>query len=135
MKWKKVKWKKISAALFLAVWFGGCRMELAAEDRNGIFPAQIQSEAQRADTIKEELCKIKGVAGSAVVVEGHTVIIGLRIADMGQKEAKALLEAVQQAAKNAEADIQNVSVTTKDSIVALIEKEEKKRGREGETEK
>lgn len=125
-----MKVAKIFAILFLVMLFGGCKMQLAENHMGGIFANQTEkSGGERADAVKEELGKIEGITGSAVVIEGHTAIIGLRLEEMEKKEVKTLIEQAERAAKNAEADIQTVSVTTKESIVTLIEKEEKKRSR------
>lgn len=126
-----MKVKKIGVILFFVMLFSGCRMEMAENHMGGIFANETeQSQAQRAEAVKEELYKIEGITGSAVVIEGHTAIIGLRTKEMGKKQAKLLIAQVEQVVKNTKVDIQNVSVTTKESIVTLIEKEEKERSRE-----
>ena len=83
---------------------------------------------ERALTIKGRLKQIDGVVGTAVVVEGRTAIIGLRLEEnMEQNEISAVKKEAEQAAKGAEVSIESTSITTNGYIVSLIEDMERKR--------
>ncbi len=124
-------WKKI--AIFSLLFFcGGCQMEGAENNMYGIITdSRQESNGKRAERIKEELGKMKDLSGSAVLVEGHTAIIGLRLEKADKKQIKAMMTEAEQRAKTADAEIQNVSVTIEESLVRRIEKEERKQQAEG----
>ena len=83
---------------------------------------------ERALTIKGRLKQIDGVVGTAVVVEGRTAIIGLRLEEnIEQNEISAVKKEAEQAAKGAEVSIESTSITTNGYIVSLIEDMERKR--------
>ena len=83
---------------------------------------------ERALTIKTRLAKIDGIVGTAVVVEGRTAIIGLRLEDgMEQNETDSVRKEVERAAKGAAVFIDSTSITTNGYIVSLIEDMERKR--------
>lgn len=87
-----------------------------------------KSMAERATDVKEKIGRIDGIKGSAVVVEGHTAIIGLRT-DMDKKKQTQLTNNVQTTALQADENLYFVSVTTDETLVSEIEKEEKSRMR------
>lgn len=111
----------------------GCRMESSQNHLQGAVMADSKdkiggkSGAERAEELKIFLGRIEGITGSAVIVEGHTAIIGLRTQAQTQAEANRIMDAAEEAAKAYGTEIQNVSVTVTESIVSLIEVEEKKR--------
>lgn len=98
------------------------RTTKAAERTNG------KSMAERAADVKEKIGRIDGVQGSAVVVEGHTAIIGLRT-DVEKKKQAQLTDEVQTMALQTDDALYFVSVTVDENIVSQIEKEEKTRMR------
>lgn len=121
------------AGIFLLIFCGGCgaapvqnhlQKALTAEDREMVGG---KSQAERAEEIKSFLGRIDGITGSAVVVEGHTAIIGLRMEGVTQDEAQQIMARTEAAAIAYGTEIENVSVTVTDTIVSLIEAEEKKR--------
>ena len=78
--------------------------------------------------LKNRLKQMGEVMGTAVIVEGKTAIIGLRMKkDMEQKEVDAVKRKVDALVKSAEVDIENTSVTANDYLVGLIEEMERKR--------
>lgn len=83
---------------------------------------------ERALAIKGRLKQIDGVLGTAVVVEGRTAIIGLRLEEnMEPNEISAVRKEVERAAKGAAVFIDSTSITTNGYIVSLIEDMERKR--------
>lgn len=87
------------------------------------------SSQERVEKIKEKLGKMTGVISSAVVVEGHTAIVGLTLAT-GSADAESHLRAdAQRAVQVADEATAYVSITTNPRIVSLIAgMEERRRG-------
>jgi hypothetical protein len=68
------------------------------------------------------------VVGTAVVVEGKTAIVGLRLKnDMEQNMIDAVRRKVDVLIRSAEVDIEHTSVTANEYLVGLIEEMERKR--------
>lgn len=86
-----------------------------------------KTQEERAAAIKKRLGQLDGILGSAVVVEGHTAIIGLRTEGAGQEELRKVRREADAAAKDADEYIESTSITTNGRIVALIEEMERKR--------
>lgn len=119
--------------IFVAGFLGGCgaapvqnhlQKALTAEDREKIGG---KSPAERAEEIKSFLVRIEGITGTAVVVEGHTAIIGLRVDGVTQAQAQEIMKEAEYMAIAFGTEIENVSVTVTDTLVSLIEAEEKER--------
>ena len=117
--------------LFLCV---GCKAEMTEEAQQKIHFVKAEEEIgdrtteERAMILKNRLKQIEEVAGTAVVVEGKTAIIGLRLKnDMEQNEIDTVKRKADVLAKSAEADIEHTSVTANDYLVGLIEEMERKR--------
>ena len=117
--------------LFLCV---GCKAEMTEEPQQKIHFVKAEEEIgdrtpeERAMILKNRLKQIEEVAGTAVIVEGKTAIIGLRLKkDMEQKEVDAVKRKVDVLAKSAEVNIEHTSVTANDYLVGLIEEMERKR--------
>lgn len=97
-----------------------------------------QTQEERAAIIKRRLYQQEAVGGCAVVVEGHTAIIGLRLReDMEQNRLSSVRKAVDVAAREADPELESTSITMNPHIVSLIEEMERKRagGAEGIAEK
>ena len=78
--------------------------------------------------LKNRLKQIEEVAGTAVVVEGKTAIIGLHLKDgLEQNAVNTVRRRAEELAKSAEVDIEYTSVTANDYLVGLIEEMERKR--------
>ncbi len=128
--------KKMVLSCFLAI-FVCCGCSLAVTENNLLKARTAKAEeikngksmAERAADVKEKIGRIDGVTGSAVVIEGHTAIIGLRTKDLQKKEQKQLTNDVQAATVQADDTLYFVSVTMDENIVSQIEKEEKTRMR------
>ena len=112
----------------------GCKAELTEEAQQKIHFVKAEEEVgdrtpeERAMLLKNRLKQIEEVEGTAVVVDGRTAIIGLRLkSGMEQNEVDAVKRKVDALAKSADVDIQNTSVTVNDYLVGLIEEMERKR--------
>ena len=117
--------------LFLCV---GCKAEMTEEPQQKIHFVKAEEEIgdrtpeERAMILKNRLKQIEEVAGTAVVVEGKTAIIGLRLKNgMEQNEIDAVKRKADALAKEADVSIENTSVTTNSYIVSMIEDMERKR--------
>lgn len=125
--------KKQTVILLLAVcaaFCAGCRAEVTENNLSQLHFVKYddivgdKTQEERAAAIKKRLGQLDGVTGSAVVVEGHTAIIGLRTdgTDPGRMRREA-----DTAAKDADEYIESTSITTNGRIVAMIEEMERKR--------
>ena len=117
--------------LFLCV---GCKAEMTEEAQQKIHFVKAEEEItdrtpeERVMIIKSRLKQMEEVVGTAVVVDGKTAIIGLRLKnDMEQNEMDTVKRKADALAKSADADVENVSVTVNDYLVGLIEELERKR--------
>ena len=83
---------------------------------------------ERALTIKNRLKQAHEVTGTAVVVEGHTAIIGLRLEEgLEQNEIFAVKKEADLAARGADVSVESTSITTNSYIVSMIEDMERRR--------
>lgn len=95
----------------------GCAGEQTATS----LAAVTESPGERAAQIRTALLDIPGVTDSAVVVAGHTAIIGLRTEAEGTALGQLIREA-ERAAKGADSNLRMVSVTANEAIVARVER-------------
>ena len=126
--------KKLVISFLVMVFCTGCGARLTDEDLSKVHFVKADLEIndrtpeERALIIKNRLKQISGVIGTAVVVEGHTAIIGLRLKEnMEQNEISAVKREAEALAKGAEVSIENTSITTNGYIVSMIEDMERKR--------
>ena len=112
----------------------GCSAEMTEKNLNHLHFVKASEEmgdrtpAERAYAIKRRLGQMEELSGSAVVVEGHTAIIGLRFREnVEQNELNTVRKEADRAAKEADAYIRSTSITLNPYIVALIEDMEKQR--------
>jgi len=124
------KWIVFGLLLFLT----GCRVEMTEESQQQLHFVKAEQEVgdktpeERALTVKMRLDQIDGIVGTAVVVEGRTAIIGLRLeGGMKQNEIDSVKREADAAAKAAGVSIESTSVTANSYIVSLIEEMERKR--------
>ena len=117
--------------LFLCV---GCKAEMTEEAQQKIHFVKAEEEIgdrtpeERAMILKNRLKQIEEVAGTAVVVDGKTAIVGLRLKnDMEQNMIDAVRRKADVLIKSAEVDIEHTSVTANEYLVGLIEEMERKR--------
>lgn len=126
-------WKKMCFIVFSMVFFSGCNATVTENNLSSVHFVKAddlmgdKTPEERASSIKSMLYNIKGISGNAVVVEGHTAIIGLRLEEGMENEATRLSREADTVAKEADKYINNTSITTNIKIVSLIEKMEKKR--------
>ena len=126
--------KKIMLVILILLFCGGCKAELTEKDQQKLYFVKAEMEVEdktpeeRAMTIKNRLKQIKEIVGTAVVVEGHTAIIGLRLKEgLEQNEISAVKKEADLAARGADVSVESTSVTTNDYIVSMIEEMEQKR--------
>jgi len=112
----------------------GCKAEVTEEAQQKIHFVKAEQEVgdrtpeERAMLIKTRLKQIDAVIGTAVVVEGHTAIIGLRLEEgVEQNEISAVKKEAETLAKGTDASIESTSVTTNSYIVSMIEEIERRR--------
>ena len=106
----------------------GCKAEMTEKAQQKIHFAKADLEVgdrtpeERAMIIKTRLKQIDEVVGTAVVVDGHTAIIGLRLKEgTEQNEIDAVKKEAETLAKGADVSIESASVTTNSYIVSMIE--------------
>ena len=120
--------------IFLLLFCTGCEAEMTEEAQQKIHFVKAEQEIgdrtpeERVLIIKNRLNQIDEVTGTAVVVEGHTAIIGLRLGEgMEQNEISAVKKEADILAKEAGVSIENTSVTVNTYIVSMIEEMERER--------
>lgn len=120
----------LGGLLFLA----GCRAEVTENNLSKVHFVKADMEQgektpeERAWAIKQRLRQIEEVSGNAVIVEGHTAIIGLRLREETEQSAMARVKKeADRAAREADRHIKSTSITLNSRIVALIEEMERKR--------
>ena len=111
-----------------------CSAEMTEEDISKAHFVKAEWEVEdktpeeRAMVIKARLKQIDEIIGTAVVVEGHTAIIGLRLEEnMEQNEIDAVKKEVDATAREADVSVESTSVTANSYIVSLIEDMERRR--------
>lgn len=118
----------------LLVFCTGCSAEMTEEDISKAhfvkakWEVEDKTPEERAMVIKARLKQIDEIIGTAVVVEGHTAIIGLRLEEnMEQNQIDAVKKEAEAAVREADVSIESTSITTNSYIVSLIEDMERKR--------
>ena len=113
----------------------GCGMEMTEENLSKVHFVKAEQEVgdrtpeERALIIKSRLKEVDEVVGTAVVVEGHTAIIGLRLKEnTEQNTIPSVKRKVDAIVKAAGVSIDSTSITTNDYIVSMIEEMERRRG-------
>ncbi|MDD4843014.1 MAG: YhcN/YlaJ family sporulation lipoprotein [Anaerotignum sp.] len=129
-------WKKLMSTLVLSILvLSGCSATVTENNLSGVHFVKADEKMgektfeERAQSIKTLLYQIKGISGSAVIVEGHTAIIGLRLDDGMENDATRISREADNAARQADQYINSTSITTNIKIVSLIEEMEHKRAR------
>lgn len=119
---------------FMAVLLSGCRAEATENNLSQLHFIKYddmvgeKTPEERAVAIKRRIYQIDEVTGCAVVVEGHTAIIGLRLEEnMEQNNMSRVKKEADSAAKEADEFIESTSITMNSYIVSLIEDMEQKR--------
>lgn len=128
-----IKVKKVMIILVFCFLLCGCSGRGIQNDLSQLRIAQGQeltngeSNAERAMEIKENIMKLQELQGAAVVVEGNTALIGLRVKDEWTGDSMRIKKEAGNLAKEADESIESASVTTSDSITKMIENMEQKR--------
>ena len=119
--------KKIILAIFcFTILLCGCQSRTLQNNISQIRIAkaaeleQQKTKTQRAQEIKNNLLQLEEIQSAAVIIEGKTALIGLRLKQASQKDVVRL---------KAEADdsIDGTAITANENITAMIEKMEKER--------
>lgn len=112
----------------------GCSAEMTEEDLSDLHFGKAavmlgeKTPEERALSVKNKLGQLEEVIATAVIVEGHTAIIGLRLEEnTEQMRISAVKEEAEAAARAADEYIETVSVTTNPYVVSLIEELERSR--------
>ena len=126
--------KKVMLVILITLFCVGCRAEMTEKDQQKLHFVKAKLEVddktpeERALTIKNRLKQVHGVTGTAVVVEGHTAIIGLRLEEgLEQNEISAVKKEADLAARGADVSVESTSITTNSYIVSMIEDMERRR--------
>ena len=126
-------WKKLWVLALAVLAFSGCSATATQNNLSRINFVKANSQMgdktpeERAESIKKFLHQINGLKGNAVIVEGHTAIIGLRLEKGMEDDITRLSREAYTAARQADEYIDNTSITTNERIVSLIEEMERKR--------
>lgn len=112
----------------------GCRAEVTEDNLSKVHFVKADLELgdktpeERAWAIKQRLGQIEQVRANAVIVEGHTAIIGLRLAEEAEQNTMVRVKKeADQAAREADRYIESTSITMNGRIVSLIEEMERRR--------
>ncbi|USF28979.1 YhcN/YlaJ family sporulation lipoprotein [Clostridium sp. MD294] len=88
---------------------------------------QQKTKAQRAQEIKNKLLQLDEIQSAAVIIEGKTALIGLRLKQHSQKDVIRLKAEADILAKQTDNSIDGTAITANENITAMIEKIEKER--------
>lgn len=127
--------KRAGLILFLTgVFLQGCGAEVTENNLSHLHFVKASAEIgdktpeERGRAIKKRLYQMEEVTGCAVVVEGHTAIIGLRLEEnMEQNAISRVKKEADSAAKEADEYIESTSITMNTYIVSMNEEMERKR--------
>lgn len=97
------------------------RIARAAELEQG------KTKSERAKEIKQNILQLKEIQQAAVIIEGKTALIGLRLKEDSQKDVVRLKSEADILAKEADENIDGTAITANENITAMIEKMEKER--------
>ena len=97
------------------------RIARAAELEQG------KTKSERAKEIKQNILQLKEIQQAALIIEGETALIGLRLKEDSQKDVVRLKSEADILAKEADENIDGTAITANENITAMIEKMEKER--------
>ena len=97
------------------------RIARAAELEQG------KTKSERAKEIKQNILQLEEIQQAAVIIEGKTALIGLRLKEDSQKDVVRLKSEADILAKEADENIDGTAITANENITAMIEKMEKER--------
>lgn len=97
------------------------RIAKAAELEQG------KTKSERAKEIKQNILQLEEIKQAAVIIEGKTALIGLRLKEDSQKDVIRLKTEADILAKEADENIEGTAITANENITTMIEKMEKER--------
>ena len=97
------------------------RIAKAAELEQG------KTKSERAKEIKQNILQLEEIKQAAVIIEGKTALIGLRLKEDSQKDVIRLKTEADILAKEADENIECTAITANENITTMIEKMEKER--------
>lgn len=97
------------------------RIAKAAELEQG------KTKSERAKEIKQNILQLEEIKQAAVIIEGKTALIGLRLKEDSQKDVIRLKTEADILAKEADENIDGTAITANENITTMIEKMEKER--------
>ena len=97
------------------------RIARAAELEQG------KTKSERAKEIKQNILQLEEIQQAAMIIEGTTALIGLRLKEDSQKDVVRLKSEADILAKEADENIDGTAITANENITAMIEKMEKER--------
>ena len=118
--------KKLVFVLFTMFIFTGCGQNSVKNNLHGVaYVNKIEGTGekttpQRVEEIKNEVLKINGIVDCAVVVEGHTAIVGLVIEDKKKIEEGHISKEVDEGIRKIDPYIETTSITSNGYILGLI---------------
>lgn len=126
--------KKIVFSIFCcSIALAGCQSKTLENNLSQIRIAKAaeleegKTKAERAKEIKQNILKINEIQEVAVIIEGKTALIGLRLKENSQKDVVNLKAEADILAKEADKNIDSTAITANENITAMIEKMEKER--------
>lgn len=111
----------------------GCRSNTLEDNLSQIRIAkaaeleQGKTKSERAKEIKQNILQLEEIKQAAVIIEGKTALIGLRLKEDSQKDVIRLKTEADILAKEADENIEGTAITANENITTMIEKMEKER--------
>lgn len=126
--------KKAVAVLFCCgILLTGCQSDTLQNNISQIRIAkaaeleQGKTKTERAKDIKQSIMQLEDVEQAAVIIEGKTALIGIKLKQESKKDVVQLKAQADMLAKQADNNIDGTAITANDNITAMIEKMEKER--------
>ena len=126
--------KKAVAVLFCCgILLTGCQSDTLQNNISQIRIAkaaeleQGKTKTERAKDIKQSILQLEDVEQAAVIIEGKTALIGIKLKQESKKDVVQLKAQADMLAKQADNNIDGTAITANDNITAMIEKMEKER--------
>ncbi len=125
--------KKVIIVLFCSgILLTGCQSDTLQNNISQIRIAkaaeleQGKTKTERAKDIKQSILQLEDVEQVAVIIEGKTALIGLKLKQESKKDVVQLKAEADMLAKQADTNIDGTAITANDNITAMIEELEKR---------
>ena len=125
--------KKVIIVLFCSgILLTGCQSDTLQNNISQIRIAkaaeleQGKTKTERAKDIKQSILQLEDVEQVAVIIEGKTALIGLKLKQESTKDVVQLKAQADMLAKQADTNIDGTAITANDNITAMIEELEKR---------